>query len=393
MADVMDKLFDMSAMDSNGKPSSFGPGILPYQAIRALVRDNEVFCRSGDIETEQFQPASIDLRLGPVAYRVRASFLPGPNTKVLDKLKQLNAHSIDLSGGAVLERGCVYIVPLMEELSLSPRISAFANPKSSTGRLDVFTRLIADSGTAFDLVPEGYSGALYAEIAPRTFSIFARQRSRLSQLRFRRGTAATVSPRKQELKRLQAEFGFVSRDEGSEDIIRDKELGVTVDLVGPPGSVIVGWRAKRHSDLIDVDKKFHYDPYQYWDPIERRQDGTLVLDPTDFYILATRESIVVPPEFAAEMVAYDPISGEFRVHYAGFFDPGFGHDADVRSSRAVLEVRCHDVPFILEHGQTVGWLRYEKLTHATDRPYGGKLGSHYQGQGLTLARQFKAPAR
>lgn len=392
MAEVMDKLFDLSAMDSNGKPSSSATGILPYQAIKALVRDNEVFCRAGDIEPEQFQPASIDLRLGPIAYRVRASFLPGPKTKVMDKLKLLNAHPIDISGGSVLERGCVYIVPLMEELRLSPRISAFANPKSSTGRLDVFTRLIADGGTAFDGVREEYAGPLYAEIAPRTFSIFVRQRSRLSQLRFRRGTTASVSPGKQELKRLQAQFGFVSRDADGKDIIRDRELGVTVDLVGAPGSRIVGWRAKRHSDVIDVDKKFHYDPYEYWDPIERRKDETLVLDPTDFYVLATRESIAVPPEFAAEMVAYDPISGEFRVHYAGFFDPGFGHDADGRGSRAVLEVRCHDVPFILEHGQTVGWLRYEKLTHATDRPYGGRLGSHYQGQGLALARQFKVPA-
>ncbi len=360
-----------------------GTGILPYQQIKALIRDHEIWAEE-DILAEQVQPASLDLRLGPVAYRVRASFLPGESASVADKIRQFALHEIDLRAGAVLEKDCVYVVPLLERLRLSSRISAAVNPKSSTGRLDIFTRLIVDRSRAFDEVEAGYEGLLYAEIAPRTFSVIVRRGSRLSQIRFRRGTPNTSASA---LRRLHEQFRLVDDDKAS---IRGDSIAVTLDLTGEDRGGLVGWKAKKHAELVDVDAKAAYEPLDFWDPISLRPGRGLVLDPADFYILATREAVVVPPDHAAEMLANDTQVGEFRVHYAGFFDPGFGYDpAGGQGSRAVLEVRSRDVPFVLEHGQTVGWLRYEKLAAMPDRLYGGSLGSNYQGQGLQLGRQFR----
>jgi len=363
-----------------------GTGILPYQQIKALVRDHEIWSDE-DIRPEQVQPASFDLRLGRVAYRVRASFLPGEQSSVAEKIQQFALHEIDLSAGAVLEKDCVYVVPLLERLQLSSRISAAVNPKSSTGRLDIFTRLIVDRSRAFDEVEAGYQGMLYAEIAPRTFSIIVRQGSRLSQIRFRRGSPITSASA---LRRLHEQFHLVNDDNAN---IRGDSIAVTLDLKGEDRGGLVGWKAKKHAELVDVDARAAYDPLDFWDPIALRPGRGLVLDPADFYVLATREAVVVPPDHAAEMLPSDTQVGEFRVHYAGFFDPGFGFDpAGGRGSRAVLEVRSRDVPFVLEHGQTVGWLRYEKLAATPDRLYGGALGSNYQGQGLQLGRQFKPVA-
>ncbi len=363
-----------------------GTGILPYQQIKALIRDHEIWAEE-DIRPEQVQPASLDLRLGPVAYRVRASFLPGENATVAEKIQQFALHEIDLRRGAVLEKDCVYVVPLLERLQLSSRISAAVNPKSSTGRLDIFTRLIVDRSRAFDEVEAGYQGMIYAEIAPRTFSVIVRQGSRLSQIRFRRGSPNTSAS---QLRRLQEQFRLVDDDKAS---LRGDSIAVTLDLQGADRNGLVGWKAKKHAELVDVDAKGVYEPLDFWDPISLRPGRGMVLDPADFYILATREAVVVPPDHAAEMLPSDTQVGEFRVHYAGFFDPGFGYDpAGGQGSRAVLEVRSRDVPFVLEHGQTVGWLRYEKLAAAPDRLYGGSLGSNYQGQGLQLGRQFKPVA-
>jgi len=330
------------------------------------------------------QPASLDLRLGPVAYRVRASFLPGETSSVAEKISQFALHEIDLRNGAVLEKDCVYVVPLLERLQLSTRISAAVNPKSSTGRLDIFTRLIVDRSRAFDEVEAGYQGMIYAEIVPRTFSVIVRQGTRLSQIRFRRGTPNTSASA---LRRLHEQFRLVDDDKAN---LRGDSIAVTLDLLGEDRRGLVGWKAKRHAELVDVDAKGVYEPLDFWEPISLRPGRGMVLDPADFYILATREAVVVPPDHAAEMLPSDTQVGEFRVHYAGFFDPGFGYDqAGGQGSRAVLEVRSRDVPFVLEHGQTVGWLRYEKLAAAPDRLYGGTLGSNYQGQGLQLGRQFK----
>ncbi|MBX6369868.1 MAG: 2'-deoxycytidine 5'-triphosphate deaminase [Rhodospirillales bacterium] len=363
--------------------SAHPTGILPFQTLRALVRDGEISAVT-EIASDQIQPASIDLRLGEIAWRVPASFLPGADATVESRIRQLGGYEIDLGKGAVLERGCVYIVPLQERLDLSPRHSALANPKSSTGRLDVFTRVITDRGIEFDRVERGYRGPLYAEIAPRTFSILVRPGSKLSQLRVRRGTPGVSGGA---LKRLQEQMRLVDDDTAA---MREDSIGVTIDLRGDRPDGLVGFRAKKHTDVIDVDLRAHYDPLDFWEPIFHRPGRPVILNPDDFYILATREAISVPPDHAAEMVAYDTLVGEFRVHYAGFFDPGFGFGPG-QVSRAVLEVRSHEVPFVLEHGQVVGWLRYERLTAVPDKLYGPSIGSHYQRQGLQLGKQFKEP--
>ena len=357
-------------------------GVLPDGAIRELVASGEILAEL-PIADAQLQPASLDLRLGHFAYRVRASFLPGAGS-VEDKLRDFGMHRIDLDAGAVLERGCVYIVPLLERLELPPGISALANPKSSTGRLDIFVRLITDHAWSFDRVERGYHGRLYVEVAPRTFSVLVRTGTRLNQLRFRRGSeiASAASPRK-----LHDQARLVDSPAG-EETIRQGLVGVTIDLEGDPASNLVGFKARKHSDVIDVDKREAYEPLDFWEPIPTRA-RRLILDPDDFYILVTREAVTIPPDHAAEMVAYDTMVGEFRVHYAGFFDPGFGYGGEGLGSRAVLEVRSHEVPFLLEHGQTVGWLRYERLTAPPQRLYGAGAGSSYQRQGLQLAKQFK----
>jgi dCTP deaminase len=366
--------------------AQFDTGILPCQAIDDLV-DQGIVDPSEPLSEGQVQPSSIDLRLGDVAYRVRASFLPGPDFTVDEKVDRFTMHAVDLSDGAVLERGCVYIVPLMESLALPGDLSCIANPKSSTGRLDVFTRLITDQAVSFDRVPAGYQGPLFAEIAPRTFSILARKGTRLNQLRLRRGSHIYSDD---ELRALHERSPLVHGGSPRDQIV-DGGIALTVDLQGITGDGLIGYKARQHTPLIDVERINHYDPDEFWEPIHAgRGDGGLVLNPDDFYILASREAVTVPPDHAAEMVAYDPLVGEFRVHYAGFFDPGFGWaEAGGEGTRAVLEVRSHDVPFLLDHGQTVGRLVYERLTEIPSRLYGRDIGSTYQRQGLALAKHFR----
>jgi dCTP deaminase len=383
MAEVATTLFASSG--ETAEPESPRTGVLPYQAIRQAVREG-VICGAPDILPDQLQPASIDLRLGPVAFRVRASFLPGGGRSVREKLDQFRMHEIDLTRGAVLERGCVYIVQLVEWLRLPSRMSALANPKSSTGRLDIFTRLISDRAAAFDRVEPGYQGPLYAEIAPRTFSILVREGSRLNQLRLRRGSPASSGAA---LRNLQSAEKLVAAAGDVPVTIIEDRIGVTLDLECAELG-LTGWRAKKHTDIIDIDRRAHYEVEDFWEPIRANPKYGLILDPDDFYILSTREFVKVPRDWAAEMVAYDTMVGEFRVHYAGFFDPGFGDGAG-NESKAVLEVRSHEVPFLLEHGQLVGWLRYERLAQSPDRAYGEGIGSSYQRQGLALAKQFKLP--
>ena len=354
-------------------------GVIPSQTIREMLADGRITA-THPVPEGQIQPASLDLRLGTVAYRVRASFLPGVGQKVMARLENFEMHSIDLTDGAVLEKGCVYVVPLMESLNLPGDINAVANAKSSTGRLDVFTRLITDGGAEFDRVDAGYSGQLYAEISPRSFSVLARPGMRLNQIRFRQGQVVLSDDA---LRAMDAEHSLVD----SEAHI-DNGLGFSVDLTPREGG-IVGYRAKPHTGLIDLDKIGHYDPSEYWEPVHT-QNGGMILDPGAFYILVSREAVHIPPNCAAEMAPYMAMVGEFRVHYAGFFDPGFGHDAaGGKGSRGVLEVRCHEAPFALEHGQIVGRLVYEHMTEVPDILYGKDMGSNYQGQGLKLSKHFK----
>ncbi|MEQ9638476.1 MAG: 2'-deoxycytidine 5'-triphosphate deaminase [Alphaproteobacteria bacterium] len=398
-------------------------GILPMQSLRAYLRDGAIAADT-DFDDDQVQPASIDLRLGRVAHRVRASFLPGAERTVAQQLDRLGMHTIDLADGAVLERGCVYIVPLMERLKLPPRVAGVANPKSSSGRLDIFTRLITDRAIAFDRIDSGYEGPLYAEIAPRTFSVLVKSGTRLSQLRLRKGRSRCTDV---ELRRLHERVPLVhgaSADDIAEGIAisvdlhgaggdAQKHAAETKDgrvllgagggaqqhaaeskdgrvLLGAARDKLIGFKARPNTALIDVQKAAHYDPLDFWEPLYARGDEGLILNPDDFYILASREAVTIPPDHAAEMVPYDTLVGEFRVHYAGFFDPGFGYaPAGGQGTRAVLEIRSHEVPFLLEHGQIVGRLLYEKMTAQPERLYGPDMGSNYQRQTLALSKQFR----
>lgn len=354
-------------------------GVLPDSAIRTMIDASQIFAAS-DVTTAQIQPASLDLRLGKRAYRVRASFLVTGGATVAERLKTFTMHEIDLEGGAVLEKGCVYVVPLMENLALPDTISAVANAKSSTGRLDLLTRTITDGGVEFDRIPAGYTGPLYAEICPRSFSVLVRPGMRLNQVRFRSGHT-TLSD--EALRKLHADVGLVSGDA----LISDG-LGFSVDL-RPQDSTLVGYRAKPHTGVIDLDNIAGYAPADFWEEVHS-DNGRIILDPGAFYILVSREAVTIPPNNAAEMAPYLAMVGEFRVHYAGFFDPGFGWaEAGGAGSRGVLEVRCHEAPFVLEHGQVVGRLVYEKMATLPEALYGREIASNYQGQGLKLSKHFK----
>ena len=332
------------------------------------------------LQDDQIQPASLDLRLGQVAYRIRASFLTGDKSTVANRLTEFQMHKIDLSPGAVLEKGCVYLVPLMEHLNLPDGIEAVANAKSSTGRLDLLTRTITDYGKEFDRIIKGYEGPLYAEICPRSFSVLVRPGMRLNQIRFRIGHAILDD---EALAVLHAAAPLVS----GEAIIQDG-LGFSVDL-RPSSTGIVGYRAKPHTGVIDLSKIGAYAPLDYWEEI-RTNDHRIILDPGAFYILVSQESVTIPPEYAAEMAPYLAMVGEFRVHYAGFFDPGFGYAIrNGQGSRGVLEVRCHEAPFVLEHGQVIGRLVYETMLEEPTQLYGSKISSNYQGQGLKLSKHFR----
>jgi dCTP deaminase len=350
------------------------------------------------IELDQIQPASIDLRLGRYAYPVDTSFLPSASMSVMQKMEILDeqAHDfkIDLSSGAVLEKGRVYVVPLLEKIKLPIDIAAFANPKSSTGRLDILTRLIADRATIFDQVDAGYAGDLYIEVAPRSFSIVAKTGTRLNQLRFRRMGENSEEIAGEEWKNLLHTGQIVDENDFAQNkklIEKSGMLPFTVDLQGAGrDGEIIGYRARKHACRVDLERR-DYNNKDFWEAIYYHKSKSMILDPDEFYILMTKEAIAVPPAYAAEMIPYDTRAGEFRVHYAGFFDPCFGYDMASKkagSSRGVLEVRSHEVPFLLEHGQIVGWLRYEKMAEIPDTLYGQEIKSNYQGQSLKLAKQF-----
>lgn len=368
------------------EPAAAASGIFPDTYIAALISSGAVSAAL-PFEDNQLQPASLDLRLGARAWRLRASFLPGAEKTVADRLEQVKLHEIDLQAGAVLETGCVYLVRLLEELALPATVSAAANPKSSTGRLDVFTRIIADGAREFDKIPPAYHGPLYLEISPRSFPILVRSGSRLAQMRFQSGLTMLDSAA---LRALQSREHLVS-DEIPD--INSAGIALSVDLQGDSGGragALIGYRSKRLSPVINIDKPAACAIEDFWEPIYNRGSGQIVLDPNEFYILASREAVHVPPLYAAEMRPFDPLVGEFRVHYAGFFDPGFGHDrAGGAGARAVLEVRSHEVPFILEHGQIIGRLVYEPMLARPEKLYGAGVKSHYQAQKLKLSKHFK----
>ena len=354
-------------------------GILPSQSISKLILDKTISADS-KIETSQIQPASLDLRLGNVAWRIRASFLTGKDKDVSNLVDEFKMHQIDMLKGAVLEKGCVYLIPIEENLNLPAELSAIANAKSSTGRLDLLTRIITDKGTEFDRIPAGYKGQLFVEICPRSFSVLVRPGMCLNQIRFRQGQAILNDRELSELHNKEKLIDSVPKI--------DAGLGFSVDLQPAKGS-LVGYQAKPHTGIIDLDNVKTYKREDFWQEVHS-SNGKIILDPGAFYILVSRESVHIPPAYAAEMAPYLAMVGEFRVHYAGFFDPGFGHaNAGGSGSRGVLEVRCHEAPFVLEHGQIVGRLVYEKMAEIPTELYGANIKSNYQGQGLKLSKHFK----
>ncbi len=390
-------LFAGPEHDSGAAPllsaNEFGTqfGLLPREKIELMARRGMI--SSPEIEDAQFQPASLDLRLGPRAYRVRASFLPGNANSVRERLNALGSADDEISidgNGAVLERGCVYVIPLIEHLNLPDSISASANPKSSTGRLDIFTRLITDKSDVFDRVARGYEGPLYAEVSPRSFRVRVRKGSKLNQIRFRRLNSQQLGG---------SDFGLKEKDlrerhekmplvDGDLELWRGG-LVLRVGLSAEPADGVIGYKAQKHADIIDVDRD-GYNAADYWVQVRARRDKRLILDPDEFYILASKEWLQIPPDLAAELIPSDPAMGVFRVHYAGFFDPGFGGGANNRpSARAVLEVRSYEVPFFLEDGQMIGRLVYEKMAEPPQLLYGASAVSNYQGQGLKLSKHFR----
>ena len=362
--------------------------MLPLQRLRGAIEAGWVAAAAPGIEAGQLQPASLDLRLGDTAYRIRSSFLPGQES-VAEKLAYLTMYELPLTPAAILERGHVYLIPLLEELALPAHVYAKANPKSSTGRLDVFTRVITDANQRFDDIRPGYRGRLYLEIFPRSFTIKVRHGLSLNQLRLFSGAGALDDD---DLLRLhQAEpllYGNDDRPLPPGGVHVDGGLFMGVETAGRDGDII-GYKARKNSDIIDLAQVGVYDPADFWEPIRCVSQRPLILEPEEFYILASKEKVCVPPGYAAELMAYDAGSGELRTHYAGFFDPGFGYGGARRGAKAVLEVRPHDVPFLIEDGQLFCKLCLERTTETPEVTYGAGLASHYQGQALKLSKQFR----
>lgn len=398
----------MSNLGTPALDSERANGILPAQSIRALIANHLISVpESQPIADAQIQPASVDLRLGPQAFHVRASFLPGKSSTVLSKIHDgLLIDTIDLRQPTLLTPNSVYIVKLVESLNLPADISGIANPKSTTGRLDIFTRLIAEHGDEFERIPRGYSGDLYVEVVTRSFPVYVKEGLKLNQLRFVRGRAeARGDSVLQKLAKddLLVRFDDLpTRSEDEDSLVKEinrlagainRGLSITVDLQGNERSDIVAYKAKKYSEPIDLSKIRHYEMADFWEFIRKPKSRRLILEPNEFYLLASKEKVRVPPDHAAEMVAYDPTMGEFHVHYAGFFDPGFGYGAEgeVLGTKAVLEVRAHDMPILLEDGQLVGKLLYYRMAGTPQVVYGQDIGSSYQKQELTPSKQFKIP--
>ena len=367
-------------------------GILPTRWLREAANNDVIFTEEYKIPEANFQPASLDVRLGEKAYRLRCSFLPDAST-VLDKLSDLAMETIDLRDGAILEKNRPYLIPLIEQLRLPDGIRASTNPKSSTGRLDIFTRVISDRSHKFDEISEGYNGQLFLEVVSRSFTIKVQTRLSLNQLRLIKGDPACE---KGELLRAHREEPVLLSQDGQLNHLLapadDNTVALSANLAGDRSGV--GYRAKKNSSLLDLGRESYYDPGDYWEPVYADRARRLILEPEEFYLLTSAENVRVRPEYGAEMTAYDPSSGELRTHYAGFFDPGFGYgeNGNMTGVQPVLEVRAHDVPFMIEHGQKVCTLTFEKMLEAPEKLYGAEIGSSYQGQGLILSKHFSAPS-
>ena len=362
-------------------------GVMPIQELRKAAAGGMIVSPHSPIPRENLQPASLDLRLGNMAHRLRCSFLPH-NGSVEGRLEDLAMESLPLDRGAVLEINRPYLAPLMEELDLPPDTRARANPRSSTGRMDLFTRIITDGSAQFDNVAPGYRGRMYLEIVSRSFACRIRTGISLNQVRFLRGDPRISGDDLLE-RHLREPLALL---EGGPCLFGPGELDggvpLSVDLAGGGNeNGTVGYRARRNSGLLDLTEAGGNQAGEFWEPVQAEPGRKLVLEPEELYLLASREAMRIPPDLAAEMVALDPRSGEFRTHYAGFFDPGFGYEGE--AARAVMEIRAHDAPFMLEHGQPVCRLEFEEMLAQPEVLYGAGAGSSYQGQGLRLSKYFR----
>jgi len=370
-------------------PPGFPEGVLPDGELVNAIRRAWITA-DDEIPEASIQPASLDLRLGATAHRLRSSFLPGSKTVHSRLGEHQIGPEIPLSGdGAVLERNRPYLIRLMERMNLPPRLSARANPKSSTGRLDIFTRVVVDNGTGFDEIPENYSGPVYLEVVSRSFTVQVKEGLSLNQVRLVHGDKKVTNV---ELQRKHARSPLLySPGIGNQPADVFKGVFLTVDLLGDADGR-VGYRAKKNSALLDLSREREYRAEDFWEPVESIQGHRLILEPEEFYLLVSSERVAVNEDLAAELAAYDPTSGELRTHYAGFFDPGFGYPPTDESagSRAVLEVRAHDVPFALEHGQRIARLEFETMAKPPTKLYGPGIGSSYQNQELWLSKHFQS---
>lgn len=380
------------------KDDLLNKGIYPVQVLKALEQSRIITSDEETIQENQYQPNSLDLRLGSVAFRVRSSFLP-ENETVAEKVEKLSQHSFSIEDGAILEPNCIYIIPLQERLDLRllrniymndiPRITGKTNPKSSTGRLDIFTRVITDYSHRFEEIRTGYSGPIYLEVVPKTFPIRIKRGQRLNQLRLRNQETLLMDS---EILTVHSDSPLLFHEDGTPLRLDELKVGnglfMSVSLQGEDDEII-GYKAKKHRDLIDLDKIGHYSVEDYWDPIYARNNDYFILEPEAFYIFASKERCRIPEHLAAEMVPYDTGSGELRTHYAGFFDSGFGGNINDKGAKAVLEVRSHDVPFLIEDGQTFFRMVFERNAIIPDFVYGKEINSNYQGQGLKLGKHFK----
>ncbi|MFO0500557.1 MAG: 2'-deoxycytidine 5'-triphosphate deaminase [Pseudomonadota bacterium] len=362
-------------------------GVLVDTQLKAFVAEG-VIASEKPLDDGQIQPASMDVRLGAHAYRIQASVLPMRGETVEEAIKPLIMYDFSLSKQPrLLERGSIYMIKLQEGLKLPKGVSGIASPKSSTGRLDVFVRLLTDGGEVFDRVPDGYEGPLWLEVMPLTFPIKVRAGDRMLQLRLRSGETLVNDVA---LRALNAQTPLLHRracDEGPTTI--DEGLWISIDLQHGSGNGVIGYRAKAHTQPVDLGKIGQHNWQTFWEPIPLTADQPLILYPEEFYIFASLEQVTVPPGYSAELVAYDTRVGELRLHYAGFFDPGWGMvNGKSEGTRAVLEVRAHDVPCVLRHGQRLGRFVYETLSEAPEKLYGQEIGSNYSGQGLKLAKYF-----
>lgn len=368
-----------------------GEGVLPNQYLTMAI-DDGVIRADGGIPLQNLQPASLDLRLGSIAYELRCSFLPTHQTVRERIAGNLVTGELDLSGGgSVLARGRPYLVPLKEHLALPPDVRARANPKSSTGRADVFTRVITDNSVRFDDIRAGYKGGLYLEIVPLSFPVRVREDLSLNQLRLSVGRAGLDDEAILAYHQKQPLLFTPRAEVKSENLILSGGLFLGLDLHDRDGRV--GYRARSNPPVLDLTQVGHADPRDYWDWVGSEKEARVVLEPRRFYLLMSYEAVTIPPDLAAEMTAYDPTSGELRTHYAGFFDPGFGYDEGDRfnGSTAALEVRAHDVPFMVEHQQPVCKLTYERMLEPPTQLYGKQIGSNYQQQTETLGKHFRLP--